>query len=286
MCQAAMAWQKTGQDDLRAMIKLFPALLLLAAAPAGAQPIRAIYEVYAAGMTVLQVEAEIETTATGYRMTTAVRPRGVVATFFPGQQATRVQGQWAGLRALPSSYHSEGVWRGTARRTTLGWEGATLRLVDLLPADSAEHEPVSDDQKAGTTDALSALALASRAVQATGRCETEAAIFDGRRRSTYRLQTVGTEAVRPWRDAWHGQALRCGFEGRLVAGFRLDQPRERERAATPQTGTVWIASPYPGAPALPVRLETQNRWVGTATAVLLRVEPAPPIASPVSARPQ
>ena len=273
---------------MRKMLKIIPGLLLLAAAlapsPAGAQPIRAIYEVYAAGMTVLQVEAEIETTATGYRMTTAVQPRGVVATFFPGQQATRVQGQWAGLRALPTSYHSEGVWRGTPRRTTLGWEGTALRLVDLLPADTAEHEPVSEDQKAGTTDALSALALASRAVQATGRCETEAAVFDGRRRSTYRLQTVGMEVVRPWREAWHGQALRCGFEGRLVAGFRLDQPRER--AGQPQTGTVWIASPFPGAPALPVRLETQNRWVGTATAVLLRVEPVRPAATPVSARPQ
>ena len=260
------------------------ALSLLVAAPAAAQPLRATYEVYAAGMTVLQVEAEIEVTPTGYRLATALRTRGVVATFVPGEQATRVNGAWDGLRARPSAYRSEGVWRGTARRTVLGWEGTDPRALELLPADSNEHEPVPPEQQRGTMDSLSALAVLSRAVQQTGRCEGEVAVFDGRRRATYTATTGGQDRVVPWRGAWHGEALRCGFEGRVIAGFRRDVPRER--AAAPQIGTVWIASPYAGAPPIPVRVEMVNRWVGTATAVLLRVEPATQVATPVSARPQ
>lgn len=262
----------------------FLVLLLLAAAPVAAQPLRATYEVYAAGMTVLQVEAEIEVTPGGYRLATALRTRGIVAAFAPGEQATRVSGAWQGLRAQPAAYRSEGVWRGTARRTVLGWEGTDPRAVELLPADLAEHEPVPPELQRGTMDSLSALAVLSRAVQQTGRCEGEVAVFDGRRRATYAATTQGPERVAPWRGAWHGEALRCRFEGRVIAGFRRDVPRER--AAAPQIGSVWIASPYPGAPPIPVRVETVNRWVGTATAVLLRVEPVAPLATPVSARPQ
>ncbi len=266
------------------MVRSLVALLLLAAAPAAAQPMRAIYEVYAAGMTVLQVEAEIEVTPAGYRMATALRTRGMVATFVPGEQATRVTGAWAGNRAMPSDYRSEGVWRGTARRTVLGWTGTDPSRVELLPADSDEHEPVPREQQTGTMDSLSALAFLSRAVQTSGRCEGEAAVFDGRRRSNYSARTIGQERIAPWRGAWHGEALRCGFEGRMIAGFRRDQPRER--AATPQLGTVWIAVPYAGAPPIPVRVEMVNRWIGTATAVLLRAEPITTPATPVSARAQ
>jgi hypothetical protein len=57
-----------------------------------------------------------------------------------------------------------------------------------------------------------------------------------------------------------------------VAGFRRDQ--DRAEAGEPQRGTAWIASPYPGAPAIPVRVDIPTRWFGTVTAVLLGAEPA------------
>ena len=77
----------------------------------------------------------------------------------------------------------------------------------------------------------------------------------------------------PWREAWHGPALRCAFEGRLVAGFRLSQQRAD---TTPQRGTAWVASPFAGAPPIPVRVEVPSRWFGQAVAVMLRAELSAP----------
>lgn len=247
---------------------LLPGLAL--AAPASAQPLRAVYEVYAAGLTVLQLEAVFDIGTAGYRVETTLRTRGLAAAFVPGEQATRVQGGWSGVTPRPVTYRSEGVWRGTTRRIALDWLGVEPSLVEVSPPEAEERDPVSAEERRGTMDALSALALLSRAVQGTGSCEGQAAVFDGRRRSEYSARSLGRELISPWRGAWHGEALRCSFEARQVAGFLRSQVRAD--AAAPQPGTAWLAAPFPGAPPIPVRIEVQSRWFGTATAVLLRAE--------------
>ena len=193
------------------ILRILAAALLVCpvlAAPASAQPVRAVYEVYAAGLTVLQLEAVFDIGAAGYRVETTLRTRGLAAAFVPGEQVARVQGGWSGATPQPLIYRSEGVWRGTARRIALDWQGGEPTLVDVSPPEAEEREPVSAEQRRGTMDALSAIALVSRAVQATGSCEGQAAVFDGRRRSEYTARSMGREVIRPWRDAWHGEALR------------------------------------------------------------------------------
>jgi hypothetical protein len=239
-------------------------------AAASAQPVRAVYEVYAAGMTVVQMEAVFDLSPTGYRIETRFRTQGIAAGFVPGEQASRVSGEWSSGRPRPVLYHSEGTWRGQARRITLGWESGNPVVRTLDPPDAEDREPVPMEARLGTIDALSAMALLSRSVATNGGCDGQAPVFDGRRRSDFASRTGVQEVIRPWRGAWHGSALRCNFEGRQVAGFLRDQ--SRERAAAPQRGTAWIAAPYAGAPPIPVRIEMINRWVGTATAVLLRAE--------------
>ena len=247
-------------------------LLALAplAAPAEAQPVRATYDVYAAGMTILQFEAIFDISPQGYRVETRLRTRGIAATFVPGEQTSRAIGTWRGDAARPSSFRAEGVGRGRPRLIDLGWEGGNPVVQALVPPNDEEREPVPEAQRLGTIDSLSAMALLSRAVATTGSCEGQAPVFDGRRRSEFISRNGGQEVIRPWRTAWHGQALRCGFEGRLVSGFMRDQ--RRDQAAAPQRGTAWIASPYAGAPPIPVRIEMESRWFGSATAVLLTAE--------------
>jgi hypothetical protein len=129
---------------------------------------------------------------------------------------------------------------------------------------------------------LSLFVTIGRQVAQSGHCDALTPLFDGRRRSDVTTSGRQRERIVPWRGAWHGDALRCDFEGRQVAGFRLDQ--NREEAARPQRGTAWIASPYAGAPAVPVRMDIPTRWFGTATAVLLRAEPIgvlPPLGAAV-----
>jgi hypothetical protein len=132
----------------------------------------------------------------------------------------------------------------------------------------------------GTLDALSALLRLSRVVAATGRCEAEASVYDGRRRVDYVMRTAGREFLPPRRDgsAWAGEALRCVFEGRQVAGFFRDQARQER--GRPTQGEAWVAPLVPGGPHVPVRLEMETRWLGTVEAQLVpSFAAAPPTAT-------
>jgi hypothetical protein len=261
---------------------LLPLLVLLAAPAAAQQPVLATYEVYAAGMTVMEMQARFQATEAGYRMETRFRTRGIVSLFAAGEQTTQVEGEWAGTAAHPRRYLTEGTWRGSFRRVTITWQGRNPSVGELTPSEAGEREEVPEALRRDTVDALSALAQLARMVDRTGGCDGATGVFDGRRRSDYTSRSEGRELIRPWRGAWSGEALRCAFEGRVVAGFRHDQ--NRAVVGAPQTSTTWIASPYPGAPPIPVRLEIPNRWVGHATAVLLRAEPSAPVAQPVQQR--
>ena len=247
------------------------ACLLLLPGPAAAQALRATYEVHAAGMVVMEIEARFDLSADDYRVETRVRTRGIAAFFAPGEQTTRVSGGWTGAAPLPGSYVSEGTWRGRARRTALDWPEGAVRVLALVPPNEEEREAVPDDLRRGTVDALSALAGLSRQVARGEGCTLAAPVFDGRQRSDFSAGNGRREVILPWRDAWRGEALRCDVEGVQVAGFRRDG--EGRENATPRRGTAWIAAPYPGAAPVPVRVDMPSRWFGTATAVLLRAEP-------------
>ena len=79
--------------------------------------------------------------------------------------------------------------------------------------------------------------------------------------------------VLPPEGDFGGEALRCGFESRLLAGWRSD--REAEWARKPQPATAWLGRPLPGRLAIPVRIEMPSRWLGTIRVVLQSVEPLP-----------
>lgn len=249
----------------------FLACLALAPAPAAAQALRATYEVHAAGMVVMELDVRFELGADAYRVETRLRTRGIAAVIASGEQTTQVAGGFAGAVAQPAGYLSEGTWRGRPRRIALDWQGGTPRVIELLPPNEEEREPVPEALKTGTVDALSAMSALSRQVAREQGCTLAAPVFDGRRRSDFTTGGGRWERIQPWRSAWAGDALRCDFEGRQVAGFRRDG--EGREAAAPQRGTVWFAAPYAGAPPVPVRVDIPTRWFGTATAVLLRAEP-------------
>ena len=72
-------------------------------------------------------------------------------------------------------------------------------------------------------------------------------------------------------DAGLAAALRCDFEGRLLAGFRKGE--DLEAARRPQTGTAWLGEAAPGRPVIPVRIDSVSRWFGTVTARLASFGP-------------
>lgn len=256
------------------------AAALLGAGAATAAPVIARYEVHAAGLTVMRVEARFELDMPGglYRVSTRIRTTGLVGLFSQGDQTTSVEGQWRGNQPMPLRYRVAGTWRGAPRQVAIDWQPADGMPVvgALVPPNEGDRQPVPPELQRATMDGLSALAKLTRTVAETGRCDAEARVFDGRRRADYQVRTIGLEPLPP-RDCIGGEALRCAFESRLVAGIRADQ--DPEEARRPQPATAWLARVAPAAMPVPVRIELPSRWFGTIRAELVGLElggaPAP-----------
>ncbi|MBK1658965.1 DUF3108 domain-containing protein [Paracraurococcus ruber] len=247
------------------------ALLALAPAPSQAEPLRARYEVRAAGLQVMEVEATFDLDGPRYRVVTRIRTTGLAGVFSSGDQLTSAEGRWRGAEPVPAHYRVDGTWRGGRRQVVMDWPTPGRPVLSALePPNETDREPVPEALRLGTMDALSALAKLTRTVAQTGRCDAGAQVYDGRRRADYSVQTVGLEAL-PAGGAFGGEALRCAFESRLLAGRRGDQ--DPEQAAKPQPATAWMARPLPDRIAIPVRIEMPSRWFGTIRVMLTAVEP-------------
>ena len=245
----------------------------LAPADAGATPLVARYEATAGGMTIMQFDATFDLEGPRYAIRIQSRMRGVAAWLASGEQVTSVEGRWEGNHPIPDRYRQEGTFRGKRRVVAIDYAPAGMpQLRALEPPNDGEREPVPAALRQDTMDGLSALAKLVRSVSRTGRCDTTAQVFDGRRRSNYSVRTVSQD-VMPASAGYAGPALRCAFESRILAGFRLDQDREAE-AKIPHPATAWLGHPWPGAGPVPVLIEMPTRWFGPVRATLVSVASA------------
>jgi hypothetical protein len=232
---------------------------------------RASYNTYAAGMPVAQVETSLTFSPQTYRVNVGYRTTGMVGLFFRGHQSDLASGSWRGLAAKPSRFVGEGSWRGANRLANIEYEDGRPMIRQLVPPNDGEREPVPDALKINTIDALSALAELIRVVDLTGRCETVARVYDGRRAVEIEAHTAGEETLDPTsRSSFSGNALRCDFSGRMQAGFLFGDDRQRD--SKPMHGSAWLA-PVAAGLRLPVRLAFETRWFGDATMYLTEVAP-------------
>lgn len=260
---------------LRCGAGLFGLMLPCAAfaqAPVSTSPIalHASYKTYAAGIPVAEVDAGFSFGPWNYQMNLAWHTTGMVGVFFRGHQFDHVSGSWHGVQPVPSRFIGRGVWRGDNRTADIDYVQGKPIVRELVPPNAEEREPVPESLQANTIDTLSALAELIRVVGTTGRCETMARTYDGRRAVEIEAHTAGEEVLEASsRSSFSGKTLRCDFSGRLVAGFKFGDDRERD--SKPMHGTAWLAPAVAGGPPLPVRMAFETRWFGDAMMYLTGV---------------
>jgi Protein of unknown function (DUF3108) len=244
------------------------------AALAQVAQVRLAYDTYAAGVEVMEMHAFLGLGPWNYRIDVDYHTTGLVGLFYQGRQINTVRGMWQDERAMPLEFFGEGTWGGHERRTLIAYDHGLPQIRELQPPQESERETVPVELQLRTMDTLSALAQLMRHVQRDGTCETGVRTYDGRRVLDVAAKTGGTERLDPTgRSTFSGQALRCDFEGRELAGFLLgDNDPEHRR---PLRGSAWLAPAMAGAPPLPVRIAFQTRWFGWATMYLTSLGTAP-----------
>lgn len=259
-------------------IALLAIPLVALAAPAMAEPLRAIYSVRGGGFQVMEVEAIFDFDTPGrYAVRASWRSTGLARILGSARFSAGVDGRWAGSQARPTRYFLDGTMRGEPRKVVLEYPGGQPLMRLHVPQDDPDREPVPPEMTRDTIDQLSATAQLIRMLAETGRCDGRASIYDGARRVEMQTRTAGRDRLFPWSTAWSGEATRCAFTGRQIAGFRRND--DSERAREPQEGTAWLAPPRQGDLPIPVRLEVPNRLMGALSVYLMEVGPAAAVSS-------
>lgn len=226
------------------------------------------YAGYVTGFNAMNARVGLELTPSGYQLGISFRTAGMISVFFRGNNLSLVDGTWHGSGVAPRHYESGGIWRGNPRHTEIDYPDGQPHLMAMLPQVEPDRDPVPAAMQRNTIDVLSAVAMLVHSVATTGRCEGIAATFDGHRVSEVKATTVGMETLPPEsRSSFSGPALRCDLDGRQLAGFPKDAGPD-DMIHKPQHSTVWLASPQPGMPQVPVLLFTEVRNLGHVTLYL------------------
>jgi hypothetical protein len=230
------------------------------------------YQLYSHGLRIGRVEAGLQMQAARYRIEVAFRTFGLIGFLFRGHQLDTAEGRIGGALPEPQRFFGEGFWRGTPRRILIDYIDRQPVVRDIAPPNDGEREPVPPSLQTNTMDTLSAMVLLINRVASTGRCDAGVDTFDGRRAVRFNARTTGETELEPTgRSTFQGRALRCDFEGKLLAGYRLeDSASERGKS---RHGAAWFAQVVPGAPLLPVRIEFETPLFGDATMYLVSAGP-------------
>ena len=230
------------------------------------------YQLYTHGLRIGRIEAALQLQAAKYHVEVAFRTFGLVGWLFRGHQLDIADGRIRERLPEPLRFSGEGFWRGTNRRILMEYIGRQPVVRDLEPPNDVEREPVPVSLQANTLDTLSAMVLLIRRVADTGRCEAAVDTYDGRRAVQFSARTTGETELEPsGRSSFRGRALRCDFDGKLQAGYRLeDSPEERAKS---RHGAAWFAPVVPGAPLLPVRIEFETAMFGDVLMYLIAAGP-------------
>lgn len=241
-------------------------------------PIALRYVLYSHSLHLLDAEATLRLDPDGYAITLHDRTTGLAGLLLHADVSTAVSGRFDGATPEPVAFASSGVSRGAARAVRIVYPGGEPKVLELRPTDH-DRDPVVPSDTLHSVDALSAMAGLVRLVARTGGCDGEARIFDGLRLSVVSVHTAGPDPVPTGtRSSYAGPALRCDFTSRQIGGFLHNA--DEARARLPQHGSAWLAAPYPGAPALPVRVVFDNPHFGTATLSLTEATPTATSATP------
>ncbi len=252
--------------------------VLLAAAPASAfntsgERIELTFDV-TAGARVAQMSLAYSASGDSYEIVSSQRSAGILEWFFPWRSTTEVAGLFRGPESVPTSYRSEGVFRGNPRKVELFFENGKVVRMETVPENrDDERDEVPAELRAGALDPVSAILATIRRANDTGSCSARVPVFDGRQRYDIVFEDLGSREVpRHFASTFQGMARACEFNWVPIAGRRRNT---NVTAANDRRGGIAYMAPIGiGSAEAPVRIEF-HAWFGTVTGHLREIRRVP-----------
>lgn len=262
----------------------------LAANPAHAQgKVNAHYTISMTGVAIGEITWRIDIGDTLYRTTASGKASGVLSVLVNGEGSADAQGTIAAGRLDPSSYTSTITDDdGTIALQMTFADGAATEQMTPQPRPHADRLAVSDADRRGVTDPLSAVLMAGTlgsGTLAAADCNRTLMIFDGRRRFNLALAYSRMDKIAV-AHSYAGPVLVCGVVLQPIAGYRADSMivkyvagrRNMELWFAPIAGTSILAPVRVLMPTLIGTLKIDADQFDAAAAPPMPVEivPSPP----------
>ena len=221
-------------------------------------PLALSYELHAGGLHAFSIDTEVTLAPERYALDLELRTDGWLSWILDWSLSSRAAGRAddAGLR--PERFRTESRWRGKPRWVELRYDGGPAPRVEVEPPqEEDDRDPVPEALRADTLDPLTAGLALVHALMTGGRCEGEAAVFDGRRRFDAQAEDAGSAEV-PVSDLapYGGEAVACRLNVVPVTGFWRDERNNTD----PQELLVYLRPVIEGQPPVPVRVEAETRF--------------------------
>jgi hypothetical protein len=219
-------------------------------------------------------------TPTGYSARMHFETSGIVSVFWKSKIDTTVTGNIGQHTITPVVYDSYSQDRDKPmQRVKISFDKSVPETL-AEPAYNTTKYPVTDEQKKGALDPMSAITAILAGVKVTGRdpCGTGVQVFDGRRRYDVNFTYVKDEPVKLSNGVFNGNAHLCQIHYNQIAGYK--QKIVKEGKELPPMFVDFADVPANGSPngyyVVAVKLWA-SLSLGTVTATLddLKVGPAP-----------
>jgi len=248
------------------------ACLLMLAGTRRVEAVQLSFTLYAVGLPVANSTMTFNLTPAGYGMGLSYRLTGVASVFNGDHLDEITKGVFEHDQPIPLEFRSDIKLHGQDRTVILSYRDGNPTNSLIMPPNEEERDIVSPSLREHTFDPLTAVVDIVEIASRTGRCDLSHYIYDGRRRELFEAHTMGEENIAPsGRSIFSGQALRCDYFTKPIAGFRTGEGREEDQRI--RKGTVWLGQAIPGGPRLPVQGIVDVRFLGSATMYLSEVKP-------------
>jgi hypothetical protein len=205
---------------------------------------------------------------------------GIVSLFWNSTIDANANGKIGEHSIAPALYDSYSQDHNSKKQRVKVTFDGDLPTTFADPAYNMTKYPVTDAQKKGSVDPMSAITtiLAGMKADAKNPCGTGVQVFDGRRRYDVSFSYVKDEPLKLDNGLYNGTAHLCQVHYNEIAGYK--QKILKEGKSLPQMFADFVDVPAQGAPnghyVIAAKLWASLSW-GTVTAVVsdLKVNGAP-----------